>query len=309
MPADVKQLLESKKTQGSSAPQAEWDAMFGGDSDKQRIKDIDIELLDEYDGNPFNPYDEEDLLEMAESIQNNGLFHPILIRPVGNRYQILSGRNRVRASRIAELKMVSSIIMDVDDDMAALIVAETNLRQRDKVLHSERARAYKMQMDAMKRQGRRTDLVENSHKVDIASQIAEKSQDKRRNVFYYIQLLSLIEPFFKMVDNEKISFHAGVALSNIQMEVQEQIYIIYLQNTVKLTVEVAGAIKQAHDDGRLDEDLLKRILIPQKEKPKTVSVVKVSYSRIQSFFTKNEERKVIEETIIEALRFYREHHK
>jgi len=279
-----------------------------GESERQTIDDVDIGLLVEYDNNPFNPYGEDELDELAESILENGIIHPILIRPLGDQYQILSGRNRFRAARIAGLSVISSIIRDVNDDTAALIVAETNLRQRKKVLHSERARAYKMQMDALKRQGRRTDLVQNLHKVDVTAQIADKANDSKRNVHYHIRLLSLIEPFMCLVDNEKIPFHAGVSLSYISVEVQEQIYVIYLNNNFKITLELAGGLKQAFNDGKLDDDLLTRLLIPQKSKPQSVSVVKVSYQRIQTFFAKNEGRKEIEETIVKALQFYREHH-
>jgi len=277
-------------------------------SEKVFIEDIDPELMFEYDGNPFNPYNDEDLEDLAESILKNGVLHPIIIRPLNDRYQILSGRNRFRAVRLAGLNSIPSIIKDVDDDTAALIVAETNLRQREKVLHSERARAYKMQMDALKRQGARNDLLQNLQKVDITAEIAKRAKDSKRNVHYHIRLLSLNKAFLIMVDNEKMPFHVGVELSYLPMEMQEQICIIFFRYHIKITLELARTIKQAHNDGKLNKEYLEQLLIPQENRPKPISAVKVPYKRIQTFFTKNESKKDIEEIIVEALRFYREHH-
>jgi ParB family chromosome partitioning protein len=274
----------------------------------QVIQELDADILVEYDNNPFNPYGAEALKELAESIRQNGILHPILVRPLGDRYQILSGRNRFRAAMMIGLQRIPAVIKTVDDDTAAMIVTATNLCQRPKVLHSERARAYKLQMDTLKRQGQRNDLLHIAQKVDVTAQIAEYSKDSKRNVHYYIRLLSLTVSLLNMVDEEKLSFRTAVEISYLKAETQESLYVLICSAKLKISLEQAQRVRKLCNEQDVDDTALRGFFFPTAVNPPTLTNIKVSYKRIQTFFTNNESGKEIEETIVEALRFYRKHH-
>ena len=193
--------------------------MFGDNN--TGIRELAIADLKPYPNQPFRPYSENKLAELTEDIKMNGIISPVIVRKmkpdetsVYEYYQILAGHNRVRAGELAGLEKVPCIVKtDISDEQAQLIMVNTNLNQRDELLPSEKAFAYKMQMDAMKQQGTRNDFVHNVHKVDNLQEMGVANNESRRNISYYIRLTYLTSDLLQMVDEKILPFRAGVALS------------------------------------------------------------------------------------------------
>lgn len=174
---------------------------------------------------PFRAYNQDELEAMAESIKRNGVITPITVRPFGaGQYQILSGRNRVRASAICGLSTIPGIIKDgIDDVQAALIMLDTNLEQRPSSSYSEKAFAYKMRKELLTCRGKRNDL-HGGTKKDTLSEVGRISHDSRRTVAYLIRLTYLIPELLKMVDDKRLAFTMGVSISYLSLETQKYLY-------------------------------------------------------------------------------------
>ena len=231
-----------------------------------------IENLVHFADHPFKLYSEEKLQELAESIKQSGIINPVVVRKIkdSGEYEILSGHNRTEAARIAGLMDIPSRVVDVDDDTARLIVTESNLLQREKLLPSEKGRAYKMQLDALKRQGKRTDLTNEisdetlcliGTKINSGDVIADKNNESRRNIMRFIRLTCLIERLQERVDNDEIPLYAGVDLSYLDVDNQESIHSLLISNDAyKINLETAGILKTLSKAGQLDHARIKQVL-------------------------------------------------
>ncbi len=275
----------------------------------EQIISIKLSELLPFPNQPFRPYSDEKLWELAEDIKQNGVLSPIIVRPFGNAYQILAGHNRVNASKLAELDEIPSIVKDVDDDTAKLILVNTNLNQRDKLLPSEKAFAYKMQLDSLKRTAGRpsknnscqvgTDLI--GKRSDV--QLSENSTDSARTIQRYIRLTELIPELLEMVDNESFAFMVGVYLSYLSQEKQQLLYEYMDANELKKVslaqAEVIKSYKEVLDDNRL-----KLIFFGLKEeKKKATTTYKLPTDRITSYFP-DLEKSEIEQELIKILDEY-----
>lgn len=199
------------------------------------IKNIDISQLVPFENQPFKPYKIDRLEELAKDIKFNGVLSPILVRPLNDGwYQILAGHNRVEASKLAGLETVPAIVKDVDDIVARLIMLTTNLNQREELLHSEKALAYKMQME----------ILEGATSCRTSSKLSEEMNINKRQIQRFIRLTYLITEFLDMVDERILPFMAGVSLSYIDEENQESIYQFIEDNSIKnISVQQAEDIK------------------------------------------------------------------
>lgn len=206
-------------------------------------KEISLDLIDpwrdaEHDAQPFKPYSADKLAELAENIRQNGVISPIRLRPSPfekDRYQILAGHNRVAASKLAGRKTVPAILVQATDDEAKLILVDSNLFQRENLAPSERAFAYKMQIETLKHQGKRNDLTsgnicqkpkeETSGNVCLKSEsrdyVASNAQVSARTIQNFIRLTYLLPPLLDMVDAESIPFTAGVSVSFLSPDAQQ----------------------------------------------------------------------------------------
>lgn len=182
------------------------------------IVQIPISSLVPWANQSFRPYSAAKMQQLVEDIRTNGVLNPIIVRPMGQQYQILAGHSRTNASREAGLTTVPAIIRDVDDDTATLIMVNTNLNQRDELLPSEKAWAYRLQLEAMKRQGQRTDLtsVQNEQKlkgITARELVASQYGDSAVQIQRYIRLTYLISELLEMVDQGMLPMMSGVSLS------------------------------------------------------------------------------------------------
>jgi len=209
--------------------------------EKQGLQELNIANLVPFHNHPFKPYQDELLKEMVESIKENGIITPIVARPIHDeKYEIISGHNRVNAAKLAGLSTVPCIIKDIDDATAELEMIETNLRQRTKLLPSEKAFAFKMRMEALKKQGKRSDILSEKWleqtsestlcqfgtKLNSAEEIAENSDENTRNIFRYLRLTFLISNLLECIDNNELSLLAGVELSYLSEQVGNQVLVI-----------------------------------------------------------------------------------
>ena len=218
---------------------------------------------------PFRPYTAKDLSSLAKSIADYGVIDPITVRPVeNNKYQILAGRNRARASALCGKTTIPAIIRtDIDDITAAMIMLDTNLEQRHNLCYSEKAFAYKMRLDLQNRQGRRSDLCEDRQKVDTLSETGKEHKDSRRTVAYLIRLTYLIPEILSLVDDKKIGFKIGVGISYLMIETQNYLYHSIISEGIKPKIAAINELRRLEESSPLRPETIQSII---KAKPKII---------------------------------------
>ena len=289
------------------------DDLFGipsaPDAGGTQIQQIELRKLHEFEGHPFKVLEDQALLDMAKSIQEIGQLTPAIARPLEDRpgeYELVSGNRRHRACLLAGLTHMRVIVKEMTRDEAIIQMVDANL-QREHILPSERAMAYKMKLEAIKRQGMRTDLtcVENQHKLkgkksrDIVAEQAGESADKVRA---YIRLTELIPTLLNLVDEKKIALRPAVELSYLSEQQQYDLCEAMEQYDCTPSLSQAQRLKEAARAGKLDKNGME--LVMQEEKPNQKEVVKLSRERLNKYFPPDMPPQKIEETIVKALDLY-----
>ena len=268
-------------------------------------KEISLDLIDpwrdaEHDAQPFKPYSADKLAELAENIRQNGVISPVRLRlsPFEKgRYQILAGHNRVAASRLAGRKTIPAIIMQATDDEAKLILIDSNLYQRDHLLPSEKAWAYKMRLDTITQQGKRTDLTSVQLAPKLSTeQIGEESGISKDQVKRYIRLTYLASPLLDMVDTEAIPFTAGVSISFLSHEAQQLLVTVMADNDVKSITRSQGEELKAFRDA-LDEETILRIFGKSK---RGAAVPKPQSMKLQVDYAPAMVRRLAKDEVLQA---------
>ncbi|NJD01820.1 MAG: ParB/RepB/Spo0J family partition protein [Ruminiclostridium sp.] len=272
--------IESRNT--NQRLDKDFNSLFGitVDEDVERVVKIPLTKLLPFNNQPFKPYSEEKLEELARSIQEQGLLNPIIVRKAADsdNYEILCGHNRVKAYEILGFSDIPSFIKDVDDDVATLILTESNLLQREKLLPSEKAKAYRMQMDALKHQGKKIDINEeiNEASNSITSgqfvqklsrdKISQNSNENGRQITRFIRLTYLISAMLDLVDEEKLPFIAGVELSYLKLEEQKAVYdFFFTEKRVKLDLKLTAKIREFSKTAEVTTEALDEFI--KKEEP------------------------------------------
>ena len=270
---------------------------------KKDIQHIDINDLQAYPNQPFKPYSNEKLEELAEDIKMNGILSPIIIRQIENKYQILAGHNRVNAAKLVGLETVPCIVKEADDNTARLILVNTNLNQRQELLPSEKAFAYKIQYDALKSQGKRNDLSSGPMVQKIAiSEQSEAIGENARQIRRYIRLTFLIPLLLDMVDKNTLPFRAGVELSYLKEHEQILLYDFISCDGCKISLDKAKEIREISEkDGITDETLLELFC---KNKAKQKTSISIPTKKLECFFSANTSESDMLATIIKALEQY-----
>ena len=289
------------------------DDLFGipsaPDAGGAHIQQIELRKLHEFEGHPFKVLEDQALLDMAKSIQEIGQLTPAIARPLEDRpgeYELVSGNRRHRACLLAGLTHMRVIVKEMTRDEAIIQMVDANL-QREHILPSERAMAYKMKLEAIKRQGMRTDLtcIENQHKLkgkksrDIVAEQAGESADKVRA---YIRLTELIPTLLNLVDEKKIALRPAVELSYLSEQQQYDLCEAMEQYDCTPSLSQAQRLKEAARAGKLDKNGME--LVMQEEKPNQKEVVKLSRERLNKYFPPDMPPQKIEETIVKALDLY-----
>ncbi|CAM2736116.1 ParB/RepB/Spo0J family partition protein [Streptococcus hyovaginalis] len=252
--------------------------------------------------NPFHVAEDETLSELAESIKEFGIVTPIITRPKedGNGYEVIAGQRRVRASELAGINTVPAFVLPLDRDRAIITLVDSNL-QRENILPSERAFAYKMKSEAMKRQGFRTDLTSSQvvTKLRTDDKVAQGFGVGRMTVQRFIRLTELIPPILQMVDEGKIALTPAVELSFLKKDEQENLFATMESEEATPSLSQAQRMKQLSQSGQLDMDTIFAIMTEEKGNQK--ETLKINTSKLKKYFPKNTTPKQMEETIIKLL--------
>ena len=269
---------------------------------KQDFKVLKTADLHPFPDNPFHVVEDEMLSELAESIKEFGIVTPIITRPKedGNGYEIIAGQRRVRASELAGINTIPAFVLPLDRDRAIITLVDSNL-QRENILPSERAFAYKMKSEAMKRQGFRTDLTSSQvvTKLRTDDKVAQGFGVGRMTVQRFIRLTELIPPILRMVDEGKIALTPAVELSFLKKDEQENLFATMESEEATPSLSQAQRMKSLSQSGRLDMDTIFAIMTEEKGNQK--ETLKINTSKLKKYFPKNTTPKQMEETIIKLL--------
>lgn len=274
------------------------------DAGREKVMEIPLTDLHPFEGHPFKVKDDEAMLETAESVRQYGVLVPAIARPrAEGGYEMIAGHRRHRASELAEKETMPVIVRDLDDDAATIIMVDSNL-QRESLLPSERAFAYKMKLDAMKHQGERLDLtcsqVGNKSQGKKSSELlAEQVGQSKNQIFRFVRLTELIPPLLDMVDEKKIAFNPAYELSFLTKEEQAQLLetMDYEQATPSLSQ--AQRMKKFSQEGKLTGDVM--LAIMSEEKKSDLDKVTFTSDTLRKYFPKSYTPKKMEETIIKLL--------
>lgn len=298
----------------------EWADTYGsiGMAAPMQLTQLPLSILDPWlsgsgSPQPFKPYSPDKLQELAENIRKNGVIEAICVRPTANgRFQIIAGHNRVAAAKLAGLTTIPAVSRQMDDNEAVLRMVDSNLQHRETLLPSEKAFAYRLQLEAMNRQGQRTDLtyspLDNKLKGGTTAQeVGSKSGDSQPQIFRYIRLTYLIPPFLEMVDGKKFGFRAAVEISYLSSDDQELLKKVLDDNGLKApNLSAANTLKRHSAVAPLSEEtVLAALLPPDSEEP---SYVKLHADRIREILPPFLSKQEMEEIIYAALLAYRKEH-
>lgn len=272
---------------------------------REAVVDIPLSEISDFPDHPFKVRMDEAMMEMAESVKQYGVLVPGMVRakPEGG-YEMVAGHRRKMASEIAQKETMPCLVRELTDDEAIIIMVDSNL-QRETLLPSEKAFAYRMKLEAMKRQGQRTDLTLSpvATKLDTASKVGQQAGESRDQVFRYIRLTHLIPPLLDMVDEGRIAMRPAVELSYLPEKEQEALFeIMGLEECTPSHVQ-AIKIRKFYEEGKLSEDVILSIM--QEEKPNQKEQFRMPRERISKYFSPGTPAKTIEDTIIKALELYR----
>ncbi|MEY8335784.1 ParB/RepB/Spo0J family partition protein [Lachnospiraceae bacterium 47-T17] len=269
---------------------------------KQDFKVLKTADLYLFPDNPFHVVEDEMLSELAESIKEFGIVTPIITRPKedGNGYEVIAGQRRVRASELAGINTVPAFVLPLDRDRAIITLVDSNL-QRENILPSERAFAYKMKSEAMKRQGFRTDLSSSQvgTKLRTDDKVAQGFGVGRMTVQRFIRLTELIPPILQMVDEGKIALTPAVELSFLKKDEQENLFATMESEEATPSLSQAQRMKALSQSGRLDMDTIFTIMTEEKGNQK--ETLKINTSKLKKYFPKNTTPKQMEDAIIKLL--------
>ncbi len=277
-----------------------YDDIFGPEESYERVQEIPLEELHPFKNHPFKVIDDESMLRTVESVARYGVLAPAIARPrVEGGYELVAGHRRHHASELAGKETMPVIVRELDDDAAVILMVDSNL-QRERILPSERAFAYKMKMDAIKHQGSRSDLT-SGQVVQKSSleQIAEGTGESYKQVQRYIRLTELIPELLKMVDEGIIKFNPAVELSFLKKEEQENFIeaMDYSQNTPSLSQ--AQRLKKLSQDGKCTLEAMCAVMDEQKKEELDKVVIKNDI--LKKYFPKSYTPKQMESTIIKLL--------
>ncbi len=290
-------------------PLAKLDDLFTTQKERdeeklEKVNNLPLDKIQDFNNHPFKVLINEEMYEMVDSIQKYGVLVPAVVRPLSNgNYEMISGHRRKKASELANNETLPCIIRNLTDEEATIIMVDSNI-QRENILPSEKAFAYKMKLDAMKRQGARTDLTSDriGEKLTSVEKLAIESPDSKTKIQSLIRLTKLIKPLLDMVDEERIAFSPAVEISFLTREEQEWLLNGIEENLATPSLSQAQQLKRLSQDGNLNEDKIYNIL--SQEKANQVEKLKLEMRSLKSKMPKNIPTTQYKEYIFKALDYY-----
>lgn len=268
----------------------------------EEIKPVSITELKPFEQQPFKVLLDESMDELVESIRQSGVLSPVIARPhKDGGYEILSGHRRVKACEIAGITEIPVVVKNLDDDTATILLVDSNL-QREHILPSEKAYAYQLKLEAMKRQGARSDLTsaQFGRKLGIESRelLAEQVGESKNQISRYIRLTNLIDPILEMVDNKQIALNAAVELSYLGSKEQADLLKAMESEAASPSIEQAKKLRSFSEANRLDENVALSIM--QEQKPEKLKIT-LNDDKLKKYFPKSFTKQQMEDTIIKLL--------
>ncbi len=283
----------------------------------EKIDDIEISKITDFPNHPFKVLDDEKMDALVESIKERGVLSPAIVRPKEDgTYEMISGHRRKHASKRAGLKTLKCLVKDLTDDEATILMVDSNI-QREEILPSEKAFAYKMKLDAIKHQGERLDLEESEQLQGVATSaplvpklgertrdiVAEEGNESREQVRRYIRLTYLVDELLEMVDNKKLGFRTAVELSYLDVDNQYCLYDLIEANEIIPNLAQAVHLKKLQQENNLTEDKIEKIV--SLEKPNQREKISLAVNSIKDYFPSNYSSKQMQDKIKELLEQYK----
>ena len=271
--------------------------------EKITVTELPITALRSFEEHPYKVVDNEEMASLVESIYTQGILTPLTVRPLDNgEYEIVSGHRRLYACQKLGIAAIPAIVKELSREDAILEMVDSNLH-REHILPSEKAKAYKMKMDAIKRQGERTDLtlspMATKSAIDSAAEIGSAAGESRDQVFRYIRLNLLIPELLNMVDEGRIAFRPAVELSHLQEQEQYDLLTTIESEDATPSLSQAIRLKRLSQDGKLNMDTIFDIMT--EEKPNQKETVKIQREKLDKYFGRNVSVPQIEATILRLL--------
>ena len=269
-----------------------------------KIRDIPVELIDDFPEHPFKVRDDEDMLQLIESIRDRGVITPATVRQKEDgRYELISGHRRKRACELAGFQTLRCEVVDLSRDEATILMVESNF-QRSQILPSEKAFAYKMRLEAMKRQGKRTDLTLSpvGTKLRTADELAQECGDSRNQIHRYVRLTNLVPELLEFVDQGRIKMRPAVELSYLDEDCQRDIVDEIDMNDATPSHDQTIRMRKFFEEGKLTTEVIQAIM--SEEKPNQKEKITLSMDRVEKFIPKNIKISQREDFICKALEHY-----
>lgn len=286
------------------------DDVFESDDKKaldqaEKVIEIKLNKIVDFPNHPFQVREDEEMLELIDSVGRNGVLMPAIVRPTEDgKYQMIAGHRRKYASEKNDKATMPALVRNLTDDEATIIMVDTNLRQRQNILPSEKAFAYKLKLDAMKRQGERKDLTSRpvGEKLYSVNELSKEVNDSARQIHRYIRLTYLSKELLEYVDNNKIALRPAVEISYLTQEEQQSLLYYIQLNDCTPSHDQTIRMRKMHDDDTLTDDTIRNIV--EEEKPNQVEKFRITKNRIEKFFKPSTSAKEMENEIIKALEYY-----
>ena len=269
-----------------------------------KIRDIPLEEIDDFPDHPFQVREDEDMFQLVESIKERGVITPATVRQKEDgRYELISGHRRKKACELAGFETLRCEVVDLDRDEATILMVESNF-QRSQILPSEKAHAYKMRLDAMKRQGQRTDLTSSplGTKLRTADELAQECGDSRNQIHRYIRLTNLVPELLEFVDEGRIKMRPAVELSYLNEDCQRDLVDEIDLNDCTPSHDQAIRMRKFFEEGKLTTEALSAIM--SEEKPNQREKIVLRGDRVRSLIPKNIPINQTEEYVCKALEHY-----
>ena len=301
-------MSDSKTTDKYTA--MSFEAMYGADESEPdgRPLELDIDTLHPFPNQPFHPYKEDEMDKMVESVKENGVISPIVVRPKEDgTYEIISGHNRVEACRRAGITQIPSFIREVDDDTAVILMVDSNLRQRDGLSDMEKARAYELKLEAIKRQGARNDLTSGQVVLKLKNEqardlIGTETGESGRQVHRYIRLNRLIKSLQDAVEDKRIAFNPAVEISYLDPADQAVVHEIMEREETAPSLSQAQKLKKMAQEKTINDQRIVDVLTVEKPMYETITF---RFNTIEKFFPAGTTGKQMEQKIYEWMERYR----
>ena len=274
------------------------------EANQEKVKEISLSELHPFKNHPFKVLDDQAMLDTADSIAKHGVLVPAIARPLETGgYELVSGHRRKRASEIAGRETMPIIVRELDDDDATIIMVDSNI-QRENIMPSERAFAYKLKLEALKHQGERIDLTSSQLGTKLVGKradqvLADQTGESRNQVQRYIRLTELIPELLDLVDNKKIAFNPTVELSFLKADEQKQLLEVMEIEQNSPSLSQAQRLKKFSQEGKLSFDVMSAIM--SEEKRADLDKVTLTGERLKKYFPRSYTPQQMEETIIKLL--------